>query len=75
MVELAAVKGIEHKDTVGRLNRYLSKLYFTERKANNIRIYGEHIYLFHDSTLITVLLLPNIFKKHVHSIGEVYETN
>ena len=41
--KLALENGISHHDTVGSLNRYLTKLFFYNRQANNIKIYGEYI--------------------------------
>lgn len=61
-------EGIRHKDTAGALHRYLTALYKAERKANNIRIYGEFVYLFCGEVLVTVLHLPNEFKKVVRKI-------
>lgn len=70
MVEKAASDGLTHAETTGRLNRYISKQYLLERKADNIRIYGEHIFMISGNTLITILRLPNEFKKIVHSKGK-----
>lgn len=58
-------EGIEHKDTKGRLNRYISKLWFEHKKANNVRIYGENIFFFHDEVLITLYRLENSLIKHL----------
>lgn len=55
----ALEQGIRHSDTVGKLHKYIDKIWFSHRTANNVRIYGEVIYLFHDETLITVYQLPN----------------
>lgn len=51
-------EGVTHAQTRGRLNRYLSKLYLSHEKGNNNRIYGEHVYIFHGDSLITVIHLP-----------------
>ena len=50
--------GKQHSDTVGRLNKYITKLFFDHKKANNIRIYGENAFLFHGSTLLTLYRIP-----------------
>jgi len=62
MAVIALSKGEIHKNAKGRLNRYLNKIYLNGSKANNVRIYGEVIYLFHNNILITVLQLPKKIK-------------
>lgn len=55
--------GVPHCRTKGRLNKWVTHLYFQTRKANNIRIYGDKAYLFSGSSLITVIQIPpNITK-------------
>lgn len=54
--------GIKHGETSGRLKKYMDSLFMYKMTANNIRIYGEFIYLFCNQTLITVYGLPNEFK-------------
>lgn len=61
----AFAEGVQHKDTRGRLNRYLSKLFLEYKTANNIRVHGLYIYLFCGHTLVTVLHVPNQLRKHV----------
>lgn len=51
--------GIKHSQTTGILHRYLSKVYFYNNRANNIRIYGTIVYVFRFERLITVLYVPN----------------
>jgi len=50
--------GLRHGDCVGRLNRFLDGLYLEYGSANNIRVFGRHVYLFSGSVLITVIHLP-----------------
>jgi len=58
--------GLKHGDVSGRLKKYVDSLYFTNKAANNIRIYNQKVFLFtKDMTLITVLPLPNNLKKCV----------
>ena len=68
--KLALENGISHHDTVGSLNRYLTKLFFYNKQANNIRIYGEYIYIFCDEVLVTVIPLDNKYKKIVRSLNK-----
>lgn len=62
--EKAFTSGIKHSDTKGSLNKYISKVWFKYRVADNIRIYGEYLFLFQKNILITVYLLPNNLKKN-----------
>ena len=51
--------GTHHADANNRLGRkWLDAVYFKERKANQMRIYGEFLYLFRNRKLLTVLLVP-----------------
>jgi hypothetical protein len=59
----AYIAGKPHKDCKGRLKTYVTSLYFQYQTANNIRIYGENIYLFKNNTLITCYQLPNEFNE------------
>ena len=65
MMEKAFFEGIQHKDTKGSLNRYITKLWFDYKFCNNVRIYGENIYFFKDSKLITLYRLDNKMVKHL----------
>lgn len=40
-------------------------LYFYNRTANQIRLYGDKVYLFHNKDLITVIQVPNNLVKHI----------
>lgn len=55
--------GLKHSDTTGSLKKYMDSLYFTEKKSNNTRIWNGNVYLFHNNTLITVLPLPQKYRK------------
>ncbi len=61
MADRALEEGMTHSQTHGALKRYLDGLYLAERNANNLRIYGRHVFLFYDHTLITVLHLDHEF--------------
>jgi len=63
MTKMAIEKGLSHKDTKGRLNKYITSLWGYNKNANNIKIYGHYIFIFSGNTLITVYLLPNNLKK------------
>lgn len=55
--------GVTHAQAKGRLKKYFVALYLYKRNANNIRVFGEYVFLFAGETLITVLNLPNNLKK------------
>ena len=57
--------GIKHKETCGSLHRYIEALYWKYQTANNIRIYHDAVYIFHDGTLITVYTLPERYRGKV----------
>ena len=60
----ALEKGLRYEDTAGALRRYLDYLYWRGNgAANNMRIYGNHVYLFHGEVLITVLNVPPEHRK------------
>lgn len=65
MMRKAYYEGITHADTVGTLNSYITDLWSQYERANNIRIYGENIYLFRFNKLITLYRLPTELTKHV----------
>lgn len=69
MADVALRNGIQHTGTTGRLRRYFDRLYLEEGKANNVRIYGHHVYIFAGESLITVMHLPNEFKKVVAKLA------
>ncbi len=57
--------GITHSEVKGRLGRWVDGLYLSKKNANNIRLYGDKAYLFHNNVLITVIQIPT------HLIGEL----
>lgn len=58
MARKAFDEGIRHSQTKGRLNKWVTGLYFKNQKANNIRLYGDKAYIFCDETLVTVIQIP-----------------
>lgn len=61
--EKALTEGIPHSQTKGKLNKWITSLYFNGSKANNIRLYGDKAYIFHDQTLVTVIQIPHSLVK------------
>lgn len=60
--------GITHSKTKGNLNRWITCLYFKNKNANNIRIYGDNAYIFCRETLVTVIPIPNNIKKDLDNM-------
>ena len=61
--ERALSEGLSHKETNGSLYRYIESLYWKHQTANNIRIYCNNVYIFHNTLLITVYALPQRYRK------------
>ena len=55
--------GITHAQTKGRLNKWITSLFFKNTNANNIRISGDNAYIFCGETLVTVIPVPANIKK------------
>ena len=68
MAQKALTEGITHSQTKGRLNKWLTHLYFQNKRANNIRLYGDKAYIFCDETLVTVLQIPSHLMKSLKSM-------
>ena len=58
-------KGISHKNTKGNLNKWITSVYLKNTKANNIRLYGEMIYIFCGNILVTVFQIPHNLSKNL----------
>ena len=72
--ERALTEGIQQKETSGSLNRFMEALYWKNRTANNVRIYCDYVYVFHDSVLITVYPLPQKYRKTANMIRKARES-
>ncbi|MEM1327365.1 MAG: hypothetical protein AAGI23_15485 [Bacteroidota bacterium] len=57
MMSKAFKEGYTHGQTKSKLQKYITKLWFEHKHANNTRIYGEVIYFFSDNVLITLYQL------------------
>ena len=58
-------RGVTRNSAKGELAKFIKKKWFENKRANNIRIYGEVVYLFHDNVLITMYQIDNCLKKYV----------
>jgi len=68
VAEMAMRDGLHHKECTGRLKKYVDYLFLAYKKGNNIRLYGDNVYIFHNSTLITVMKIPNYHKDAVNKL-------
>lgn len=68
MAQKALECGISHAQTKGRLNKWMTSLYFANKEANNIRLYGDKAYIFCGEVLVTVLQIPNDLRKDIESM-------
>lgn len=64
MVEKVFNEGVTHSQTKGRLNKWVTSLYFNNESANNIRLYGDKAYIFCGETLVTVIQIPHDLMKN-----------
>jgi hypothetical protein len=58
----ALKRGFRHGQFSGRFKRWLDGVFLTHRKPNNMRVYGDKVFLFDRETLITVLPIPADFR-------------
>lgn len=70
MADKAYKFGIKHNETSGSLKRFLDREYLSHKEADNMRIYGDFLYLFCNKNLITVIVLPNKYKKVINKIKD-----
>ena len=68
MAQKAFDEGIAHNQTKGRLNKWVTSLYFRNKSANNIRLYGDKAYIFCGETLVTVMQIPVDLMKDLKSM-------
>jgi hypothetical protein len=68
MADLALQDGLKHAEARGKLKRYFDALYLAQRSANNVRIYGRHVFVFFDRLLITLMHLDH---EHVRAVEKL----
>lgn len=70
MAERAFTKGIAFENASTELKKYISSVYLCHGKmCNNIRIYGNMVYIFDNRTLITVYPIPGCIKNKMDDIA------
>lgn len=68
MAEKVYNVGLTHSETTGNLNKWVTRQYFiSNKRANNIRLYGDKAFIFIENVLITVIQIPHNLVKDVKS--------
>lgn len=70
IANLALHKGITHAEATGDLKKYMTEIYLSHCTSNNMRIYNNKIFIFHNVRLITVLQLPGKFMSVISKIKD-----
>lgn len=68
LAKIAFEKGITLEETTGELHSYLKAQQRYNGQANNIRVYGDKIYIFCNEYLVTVLNTPREYQNKVNAI-------
>jgi predicted HAD superfamily Cof-like phosphohydrolase len=66
LANTALSKGVKHKDMKGKLKKYADKLWFMYNNANNLRVYGQNVFIFNENTLITIYHIPRDLIKYIN---------
>lgn len=59
--------GIRHTDAHGELKRWINQLYLKKDRKSVIRIYGETVFVFQQTLLITLYQIPRNLKHYLKS--------
>lgn len=71
VAERAYCTGISFDNASSDIRKYISRVYMSHDKiANNIRIYGNIVYIFDNRTLITVFQMPQELVKQIEDYAE-----
>lgn len=70
MAERAFTKGISFENASDTIKKYISSVFLkNDKTCNNIRIYGNIVYIFDNRTLITVYPLPQIIHNEIEEFA------
>lgn len=64
IVAMAFAYGTQQQETRGKLNHYLKAICF-EHPTNDIRLYGENIFIFKEGVCVTVYQIPLALRKNL----------
>lgn len=66
MADLAFSHGIEHRNTKGKLHRFLDGIYLSHQNASKLVLYGQAVFIFcRGNILVTVYAVPSRMRKIV----------
>jgi chromatin remodeling complex protein RSC6 len=68
LAKIAFSKGLSRSDVSGSLYKYIDYLYHYNEQANNIRLYGDKVYIFCNEVLVTVLDTPKKYRSIVNRL-------
>lgn len=68
LVARAYERGLQHAEATGALKRYLDNVYAARETANNLRVYGEAIWVLHGARVLTVLRVPLEYRAAVRNL-------
>ena len=70
----AFTEGITHKQARGDLSKWMDAEFLKYRTANECRLYANHLYIFHNETLITVLDADLKYEKDLEQYVDSFST-
>ena len=68
IAERAFEKGLSRNDAKGAVRKWMDETYSTHETGNNMRIYGDKLFIFNNETLITVLQVPSELSKRANAL-------
>ena len=68
MAKKAWEEGYTHSQTKGCLKKWVDSLFFRNKAANNIRLYGDKAFIFCGERLVTVIQIPADLMKNLKSM-------
>lgn len=58
----------QRSETKGNLNKWVTSVYFLNESANNIRVYGNTLFIFDGNKLVTVYYIPRNLTKNLENM-------
>lgn len=62
LLPIALENGLSHKETKGRLRKWVDGIYLSYGNGSNMRVYGEFLFICDHKALITIYKIPNNLK-------------
>ena len=63
-------EGLSIEETNGSIRKWMTMVFYNNTNINNIRLYGDKVYLFANQTLITVLFVPKHLRTRVSRLAQ-----